>query len=173
MVPPGIEVFTGNGRGKTTAALGVSLRAAGQGLRVHIVFFMKGGSDYGEDKALRHVPNITVARFGTGVLVDRQAISARDRAEAASALAKSRGAVTSGEYDLVVMDEVNVALAWGLLPLDGVLSLLRDKPDEVEVILTGRGAPREVLEMADLATEMVEVKHPYSQGVPARRGLDY
>ncbi len=173
MVPPGIEVFTGNGRGKTTAALGVSLRAAGQGLRVHIVFFMKGGSDYGEDKALCHVPNISVARFGTGVLVDRQAISTQDRAEAASALAKSRRAVTSGEYDLVVMDEVNVALAWGLLPLEGVLSLLRDKPDDVEVILTGRGAPREVVEMADLATEMVEVKHPYSRGVHARRGLDY
>ncbi|MBI4297279.1 MAG: cob(I)yrinic acid a,c-diamide adenosyltransferase [Chloroflexi bacterium] len=173
MSAPGIEVFTGAGRGKTTAALGVALRASGQGLRVHIVFFMKGGSDYGEQKILARLPNITTARFGQSRLVNARAVAPEDKEEAAQALAEAHRAALSDSYDLVILDEVNVALAWGLIPLGGVLSLLREKPEEVELILTGRGAPREIIEAADLVTEMVEVKHPYSRGTPARRGLDY
>lgn len=170
-----MEVFTGEGRGKTSAALGIALRALGHGLKVHIVFFMKGGFGYGEQQALARLPGVSMARFGRDCFVDPKAVAPEDREEAARALAEARRAILSGDYDLVILDEVNVALAWGLVPLEAVLSLLREQPfpGRVELILTGRGAPQEVIEAADLVTEMVEVKHPYAQGILARRGLDY
>lgn len=172
-----VQVFTGSGKGKTSAALGVVLRAAGAGLRCHIVYFMKGGRRFSEGKALAQLPGVSLARFGGLGFVrlgraSRQAIEA-DREEAGRALAEANRAVLSGDYDVVVLDEVNVALALGLVEVAEVVELLRERPPQVEVILTGRGAPPQILELADLVTEMVEVKHPYQRGIKARAGIDY
>jgi len=168
-----IQLFTGNGRGKTSAALGTVLRAVGQGLKVHVIHFMKGSYPYGEHRALAHLPNVTVERFGRLEFVDRENVLEEDRAEARKALEASRRAVSSGEYDLVVLDEINIASAWGLVGVEEVLEVLREKHPGVEVILTGRYADERLVAAADLVTEMVEVKHPYSRGIKARRGLEY
>ncbi len=168
-----IEVFTGNGRGKTSAAMGVVLRAVGHDLRVFIVFFMKGKFPYGEQKALAKFPNVTFSVFGSLDFVDPRNVREKDREEARKALQAARDAMLSGEYDLVILDEVNVAAAWGLIGVEDVLNLMKDKPDSVELILTGRYADPRVVKQADLVTEMVAIKHPFDDGIKARAGLDY
>lgn len=168
-----VQVLTGNGRGKTTAALGTVLRAVGQGLRVHIVQFMKGTYPYGEQKALALLPNVTLARFGKLDFVDPHHIKEDEREEARRALTAGREAIHSGAYDVVVLDEINIASAWGLVPVEDVIELIRNKPPGVEIILTGRYADPRIIEAADLVTEMVEVKHPYQKGIKARKGFEY
>lgn len=168
-----VQVFTGDGKGKTSAALGTVLRAAGHGLKVYLVFFMKGDYPYGEDGVLEGVPNVTVARFGHRGFVDPANIKPEEKEQAQAALAACRQAMLSGNCDLVVLDEVNVAVAWGLVALDDVISLVREKPPGVELILTGRHADERLIELADLVTEMVNIKHPYDRGMPARKGIDY
>jgi cob(I)alamin adenosyltransferase len=168
-----VQVFTGNGRGKTSAAMGTVLRAAGQGLRVFIVFFMKGNYPYGEQKALSYLPNVTVAMFGSPSFVDPKKVRDEDKEEARKALAAAREAMHSGEYDLVVLDEVNIAAAWGLVGVDEVVELIHDRPEDVELILTGRYADPELIRLADLVTEMLDIKHPHEKGVEARRGFEY
>jgi cob(I)alamin adenosyltransferase len=168
-----VEVFTGNGRGKTSAALGVVLRALGQGLRVYIVRFMKGGYAYGENNTLARLPNVTVASFGRLGFVTPGNVEEEDREQARQGLGAAREAMLSGKYDLVVLDEVNVASAWNLIPVDDVVDLVRERPQGVELILTGRHADARLIELAGLVTDMVEVKHPYCRGVVARRGIDY
>ena len=168
-----VEVFTGNGRGKTSAALGVVLRALGQGLRVHIVRFMKGGYAYGENNILAQLPNVTVASFGRLGFVTPGNVEEEDREQARQGLGAAREAMLSGKYDLVVLDEVNVASAWNLIPVDDVVDLVRERPQGVELILTGRHADARLIELAELVTDMVEIKHPYRRGVAARRGIDY
>jgi len=168
-----VQIFTGNGRGKTSAALGAVLRAVGQGLKIYIVHFMKGTYPYGEQKALAQLPDVTIARFGQLNFVDPNNIKDEEREEAEKALAAGRAAMLSEEYDLVVLDEVNIAASWGLVEMEEVIQLIRDKPERVELILTGRYADSLLIELADLVTEMVEVKHPYKQGIKARRGFEY
>lgn len=168
-----VEVFTGNGRGKTSAALGVALRALGHGFRVCIIQFMKGNFPYGEQKVLSQLPGVTLKIFGRLSFVDPNNVEDEDRKEGARALEAARVAVFSGTYDLVVLDEVNVASAWGLVDIHDVLKMVRDKPEGVELILTGRYADRRLIRLADLVTEMVEIKHPYNEGIEARAGLDY
>lgn len=172
-----IEVFTGLGKGKTSAALGVVLRAAGAGLRCHLVYFMKGGRRFSEGRALARLPEVSLARFGgPGFLVAGQASPRALQAAgetAALALAEARRAIQSDDYDVVLLDEINVALSLRLVEVAQVVELLRQRPPQVEVILTGRGAPPEILELADLVTEMVEIKHPYQRGIKARAGIDY
>jgi cob(I)alamin adenosyltransferase len=168
-----VQVFTGNGKGKTTAALGTTLRAAGHGLRVFIVFFMKGNYKYGEFSALRQLPNVEMASFGFRHLTDPANIKPEEIEQARLALAAARKAVLSGNYDLVVLDEVNVALGFNLLGLDEVVRLIEDKPPSVELILTGRYADARLIELADLVTEMTKVKHPFDKGVKARKGIEY
>ncbi len=168
-----VQVFTGNGKGKTTAALGTVLRAVGHGRRVFIVFFMKGDYAYGEYRALARFPNVEISQFGFRKFVDPANIKPEERQQAALALAAAREAVTSGRYDLVVLDEVNVALGYQLVSLDEVLKLITDRPPQVELILTGRYADDRLLEAADLVTEMVKVKHPFDKGIPARQGIEY
>lgn len=168
-----IQVLTGNGRGKTTAALGTVLRAVGQGLRVYIVHFMKGTYPYGEQQALAYLPNVTVDRFGQLDFVDPRNIRAEEKEEAEKALKAGRSAMLSGNYDLVVLDEINIASGWGLVPVDKVIDLIREKPEGVELILTGRYADPRIIEAADLVTEMSEIKHPYQQGIKARCGFEY
>ena len=168
-----VEVFTGSGKGKTSAALGVVMRAAGHGLRVHIVYFMKGEYPYGEQPVLEALPGVSFCRYGFTTFCDRNNIREEEREQARSALAAAREAMLSGKYDVIVLDEVNVASSWGLVPVDDVVSLVRERPDNVELILTGRGADARIVELADLVTEMVKVKHPYDKGILSRKGLDF
>lgn len=168
-----VQIFTGNGKGKTTAALGTILRAAGHGLRVFIVFFMKGDYEYGEFKALPKLPNIEICKSGFRQFTDPLNIKPEEKEQAKSGLAAARKAILSGSYDLVVLDEVNVALEYNLIELDEVVKLIKDKPPRVELILTGRYADNGLIEMADLVTEMVKVKHPFDKGIKARKGIEY
>lgn len=168
-----IQVYTGKGKGKTCAALGLAMRAAGHGLKVHIVQFMKGWPHYGELRSVERLPNITIRQFGRPGFVDRENPDPEDVRLAQEALEHGRRAMLSGDYDIVVLDEVNVALEFGLVQLSDVLSLMEEKPEKVELILTGRGAHPEVMKRADLVTEMLDIKHPYYEGVKARRGIEY
>jgi cob(I)alamin adenosyltransferase len=168
-----IEVFTGNGRGKSSAALGIVLRALGHGLRVHIIYFMKGDFPYGEQKVLSRIPNVTFATFGQEGFVDPANVKPGEKEQARQALEEARRAIYSHEYDLIVLDEVNVALAWKLIDLDEMIGIIKDKPDRLELILTGRYADGKITRLADLVTEMVEVKHPYQKGIFSRPGFDY
>ncbi len=168
-----VQVYTGEGKGKTTAAIGTVLRALGNDMKVCIIAFMKAGQPSGEWNILSGLPNVSISRFGSGTLVDPANVTPQDREEASNALAAARQAVLGGEYDLVVLDEVNVAVAWGLIEQDEVLHLIENRPPNVELILTGRGADKEIVKMADIVTEMLNIKHPYNEGVAARRGIEY
>jgi cob(I)alamin adenosyltransferase len=168
-----IQVYTGDGKGKTTAALGLAVRAAGHGLQVHIVQYMKGWPEYGELIALRHQPNITLVQFGRPDFVDPDHPNPRDIELAQRALQHSLDVLRDGRYDVLVLDEINVAVDYGLVSLDQVLALLDAKPPHVELLLTGRGAHPQVMERADLVTEMRQIKHPYSMGLGARKGIEY
>ncbi len=166
-----IHVYTGDGKGKTTAALGLALRAAGAGLRVGLIQFLKDG-DYSEIKALRAVdPSIRVAQFGTGRFV-RGRPTAEDRAMAAQGLEAAREALSGEEHDLVILDEINVAGALGLVDEEAVLTLLEQRAPHVEVVLTGRRAPESWCEAADLVTLMQARKHYFQKGVSARTGIE-
>lgn len=168
-----VQVFTGDGRGKTSAAIGAVIRALGHGLRVYIVHFMKGDSPSGEGKILSRLANVTVASFGSGSFVYPPEVKTEDKEQAKKALAAARQAMLSGGYDLVVLDEVNLAVAFKLVELDEVLKLIDDKPRGVELILTGRRADSRLVQAADLVTEMLNIKHPYDEGVAAREGIEY
>lgn len=168
-----VLVFTGDGKGKTSAALGIAVRAAGHGLRVHITFFMKGDYPYGEQKALALLPNISIARFGSLHFVDPDNIKPEEIEQARQALADAQHAVQGNNYDVVILDEINLAAAWKLIDVEDVLQLIREKPDNVELILTGRHADERIVALADLVTEMREIKHPYKRGILSRKGIDY
>lgn len=167
-----IQVYTGNGKGKTTAALGLSLRAVGRGLRVCFFQFIKGGGPYGEQLAAeRLAPLFTIISTGRPGWVNRDDIT-EDRRLAQEALEQARGIITSGDYDLVVLDELNGAVGFGLVDVEQVLELFSLKPAAMELVLTGRNVHERVVEAADLVTEMREVKHYYRAGVPARIGIE-
>ena len=168
-----IQVYTGNGKGKTTAALGLALRAAGCGLRSYIGQFLKGQA-YGELAAVRKLaPLITIEQFGRkGFVHVTENPDEEDIQRARAGLEKCRRAMLSGRYSLIILDEVNVAVHFRLLSIKDVLDLLDQKPADVEVILTGRYAPPALLRRADLVTEMKEKKHYYKRGVRARPGIE-
>ena len=168
-----VQVYTGDGKGKTTAAIGLAIRAVGRGLKVFIIQFIKGGFDYGELHVLERLPNVEVKAFGRGRFITASGPSQEDIEEAREALDLAREVVMSGEYDIVILDEVNVALYFGLIEVEDVLELIRSKPPHVELVLTGRKAPEEIVEAADLVTEMKEIKHPYRRGVPPRPGIEF
>jgi cob(I)alamin adenosyltransferase len=167
------QVFTGDGKGKTSAALGSAIRALGHGLRVFIIFFMKGDYPYGERNILSKLPNLTLASFGQEEFVDPTHIQAEQIAQAGQALTAARQGMLSGNYDLVILDEVNVAAAFKLVSVDDVVRLINDKPQNVDLILTGRLADPKVVQAADLVTEMIKVKHPFDKGISARKGFEY
>ena len=168
-----VQIFTGAGKGKTSAALGVVIRALGQGLRVCIVSFMKGDYPYGERNILSKLPNVTMASFGSLEFVDPANVKPEEIEQAKQALATAREAMLSGSYDLVVLDEVNIAVAWKLVELDEVIRLISDKPQNVELILTGRYADTKLVQQADLVTEMLKIKHPYDEEITSRKGIEY
>ena len=166
-----VQVYTGDGKGKTTAALGLALRASGHGLRTYIGQFMKG-QHYGELEGLRDYSHITIEQYGDVRCIRREEVTPEHVAQARRGLERAREALLSGQYDIVVLDEVNVTVWFGLLTVEEVLTFLDQRPECVEVILTGRTAPPELIERADLVTEMREVKHYYQQGVMARQGIE-
>ncbi len=166
-----VHVYTGKGKGKTTAALGLVLRAVGAGWRVLLVQFLKKGR-YSEIKALESLGDrVTVLQFGSGRFV-RGRPDAEDVSRAVEGLEETERAMMSGRYDLVVLDEVNCALRMGLIPVERVEEFLQKRPQHVEVVLTGRGAPERILRFADLVTRMEEVKHYFRSGVQAREGIE-
>ncbi len=167
-----IQVYTGDGKGKTTAALGLALRAAGRNMKVLIVQFMKKW-DYGELHSIELISNITLRTFGTKDFVYKGKAKKIDYEEAEKAFSFGAEGMQSGDYDIVIFDELNMALYYELLDLKKVVEKLKGKPDEVEVVITGRRAPEEIIGIADLITEMKEVKHPYQKGIEARRGIEY
>lgn len=171
-----VLVYTGNGKGKTTAAFGLALRAIGHGGAVYVVQFMKGPErTYGETEAARRFLGewLTVVQSGRDRFVDRAHPEPEDRELARQGLEQARRAMLSGRYQLVVLDEVNVAVDFGLLSVKDVLDLLDDRPPDVDVVLTGRHAPPEVQARADMVSEVREIKHHYRQGVPGRAGIEF
>jgi cob(I)alamin adenosyltransferase len=167
-----IQVYTGSGKGKTTAALGQAVRAAGRDKKVLIVQFMKKW-DYGELHSLKNIPEITLKTFGTKDFIYKGKAKEIDFEEAKRAFAEGVEGALSGKYDIVIFDELNVALDFGLLKIKQVLDFLKAKPRTVEVIITGRNAPAEIIDLADLVTEMKEIKHPFQKGISARIGIEY
>lgn len=167
-------VYTGDGKGKTTAALGLAMRAIGHGFKVFMVQFMKG-DETGEITTVEKYlgGQMKVVQSGAPAFVNPGAPSDEDIALAGKGLALARDAVLSGDYDLVIMDEANVAMDYGMLPRSGVIELLKQKPAWVDVVITGRGAPREIVDLADLVSEVKEIKHHYRQGIEAREGIEY
>lgn len=167
-----LQIYTGAGKGKTTAALGLCLRAVGRGLKVCFFQFIKGGGPYGEQLiAERLAPLFTIIQTGRPGWVNTDDISA-DRAAAQEALSQAREIVTAGNYDLVVLDELNGALGFGLVDLEQVLELIALRPPQMELVITGRNAHEQLIAAADLVTEMREIKHYYKAGVPARTGIE-
>jgi cob(I)alamin adenosyltransferase len=168
-----IQVYTGNCKGKTTAALGLAFRAAGRGLRTYVGQFMKG-QHYGELEAAKMIqPYITIEQYGKPDWVHVQdPPKEEDIQMAQEGLRRVRKAMLSREYDIVVFDEINTAYYFHLLSLEDMLDITASKPDGVEVVFTGRYAPPEIIAAADLVTEMAEVKHYYHRGVQARCGIE-
>ena len=167
-----VQIYTGDGKGKTTAALGLLLRAWGHGRRVILIQFMKADPTRGEIVALRGI-GVDVLQGESGRWVRKGAVTAEDVAAAAAEWARARDIVLSDLFDVVVLDEIWTAVYFDLVPVDDVLELIRAKPSGVELVLTGRRAPREAIEAADLVTEMRPLKHYYDAGVPAREGIEH
>jgi cob(I)alamin adenosyltransferase len=167
-----VIVHTGNGKGKTTAALGLLLRAAGQGLRVAMFQFIKAKSgNWGETRAARQL-GVEIVPLGSGFTWTSTDLE-RDRALAQEGWAQCRAAIESGSYELVVLDELTYCFAFGWLELEDVLAVLRNRPAGQHVVVTGRDAPQELLEFADLVTEMREIKHPFAAGIKAQKGIEF
>ncbi len=183
-----VEVYTGNGKGKTTTALGLALRAVGHGLRVCMIQFLKGAHYLGELESARRLKNFKIFQFGApcpwskdmekGVIHCGScrycfSIHKEDIKKSQIGMDFAREATTSGDFDVVILDEINVVMAKKIIPVSEVLDLIRSKSPEVELVLTGRGAPREIIEIADLVTEMREIKHPMKKGTISRVGIDF
>ena len=164
------QIYTGNGKGKTTASLGLAIRAAGAGLNVYIVQFLKRG-DYSEIKALSKFENITVEQYGMGRFVKGKP-SAEDMKAGNAGYLKLCEILQQGDHDVVIAEEACVALMCGLVTEDQLIELMEFKPDHVELVMTGRGATPALIEKADLVTEMVEIKHYFKKGVAARTGIE-
>jgi len=167
-----VQVYTGDGKGKTTAAFGLAMRAAGHGRRALVLQFMKADPTWGEIVSARRL-GIDVEQVGLDHWVFKDRISPDDLAAAAAGFARARDLVVSGDYDVIVLDELVTAVFFELVPLDEVLRLLAEKPPHVELVITGRRAPDELVAAADLVTEMRPVKHYFDAGVKAREGIEF
>jgi len=167
-----IQIYTGNGKGKTTASLGLISRSLGRGNKVCLIQFMKKNYEYGEIKFYEKQENITIIQTGTDKLVDPENPAQIDLDEAEMGYEKAKEAILSGKYNLIVIDEINVAVSWNLLAKEKQLELM-DIPTEAEIVMTGRYASDEAIAKADLVTEMREIKHYFNSGTPARIGVEY
>jgi len=168
-----VQVYTGNGKGKTTAALGLALRAVGHRLKVLIVQFMKGNTEYGELASAQKLSSyLTIKPFGRKAFISETNPNPIDIQLALEGFSLAKTAIQNKEFDIVILDEINLAIDYGLIPLSELLQLIDSKPATVELILTGRNAKPEVMEKADLVTEMMERKHYSNKGVSARKGIE-
>ncbi len=168
-----IIVHTGEGKGKTTAALGLAVRAMGQGLRVLVIQFIKGGWKTGEqDLAKRYADLCEMHAVGEGFTWDTKNPE-RDRQKVREGWDLMLGKLRAGRFDLLILDEFNCVLSYDYFPVEEVLRFLKERPPALHVVLTGRGAPPEIVSAADLVTEMLAIKHPYEQGYKARRGIEF
>ena len=168
-----VQVYTGTGEGKTTAALGLGLRALGKGFKIYMIQFMKGDIEYGEIISVQKLDGFVIEQFGRRDFVDRKNPAKIDIEFAHKALARAREIINKGNYDIVILDEINVALDWHLVEFKDVLEIIKNKPKNVELILTGRYAHPKIIELADLVTDMQEVKHPLLRGILARDGIEH
>jgi len=169
-----VHVYTGNGKGKTTAALGLAFRAIGHEFKVHIIQFIKGmkmDAYYGELKSAEKHHNLTITQFGVGFVGTHDANV--DRLVANQALRYADEIINSEKYNLVILDEINIAIHYKLIEMDGVIEMMKNKPEELELVLTGRYAADEIIELADYVTEMKMIKHPYLNNVKSREGIEY
>lgn len=170
-----IIVHTGNGKGKTTAALGMALRAWGQGMKILILQFIKGGWKYGELKAIERLrPNLAIVQMGEGFAQNAEGNErAKHAAAAEAALSRAREEISRGGWDMVILDEINYAVKFGLVSVGEALELTEIKPEAMHLVLTGRDARAELIDRADLVTEMREIKHPHKAGVKAQKGVEF
>ncbi len=166
-----IHLYTGNGKGKTTAAIGLAIRAAGAGKKVFIAQFVKG-VHYSELEALRRFPEIVVRQYGLDCFIKQQP-APKDIEMAQKGLRETASIINNNKYDVVIMDEVCIALYYQLIGAAELTSVLKKKPEAMEIVLTGRKAPKELYEISDLITEMKEIKHYYNKGVQARKGIEH
>jgi cob(I)alamin adenosyltransferase len=167
-------VFTGEGKGKTTAALGTALRAIGQGFKVMMIQFIKGSWKSSElESARKLAPMLEIRPMGRGFVFKDKGPTPEDIKAAEDGWALAKDKMHSGEYDVIILDELNNAVHYGLLKLDDVLQGLKARPETLHVIVTGRYAKPQLIEAADLVTEMVPVKHPYQEGIQAQAGIDF
>lgn len=169
-----VLVYTGDGKGKTTASLGLALRATGHGEKVYIIQFMKGDEKYGEVQAIRqYLPNVKLVQKGLDRFVKKGNPSSEDLKLAKEGLELAKSVITSEEYELVILDEINVAVDYGLIKEQDVLDLIASKPEPTTLVLTGRYASHKILEKADMISAVKEIKHHYKQGIPAQPGIEY
>ncbi len=166
-----VQVFTGHGKGKTTAAIGQAIRALGWKKKVLLIQFLKKGL-YGEIKTLKHFNNVKIIQSGPNYIVEDW-IKLKKKGVIGKTYDKVKDLILSGEYHLVILDEINFALDKGLIEMEEVIKLINNRPKDVNLILTGRNAPKKIIEMADLVTEMKEIKHDYRKGMKARKGIEY
>ncbi len=168
-----VIVITGNGKGKTTSAFGQALRAVGQGYKVFIMQFMKG-RDYGEFVAAKqYLPHLTVRRSGLDSFVMRDKPAPVDVELARQGFELVKKAIVSGKYNMVILDEINVAIDFNLIPLEEMIRLIKNKPPGLDLILTGRYAAKEIIKLADTVSEVKEIKHHYAAGIKDRAGIEY
>ena len=167
-----IHVYTGPGKGKTTAALGLGVRAAGAGFKVHMIQFMKGRR-YSELNSVEKLSNFTISQHGRDEFVNKDKPEQIDIDLAKEGFLFAKKLIKSGKYDMIILDEINVAIDFGLIDINELIKVIENKPVTLELVLTGRYAHPEIQRIADYVTEMLEIKHPYQQGVEARKGIDF
>jgi len=165
-----IQVYTGNGKGKTTAAFGLALRAACSGKKVYIGQFVKG-MKYSEVQVEKHIPSIKIEQLGRDCFIHHEPTE-EDIEAARAGLEKCKKILKDGKYDLVILDEISIAIYFKLVSTEEVLEMIKNRLPHIEIVLTGRYAPKEIIDIADLVTEMKEIKHYYTKGIMARRGIE-
>lgn len=173
-----IQVYTGNGKGKTTASLGLAMRALGRSWKVLIIMFTKGGNDYGELNSFRNLSqeisdNLTIIQAGMDRIVYEGNKSKEDATEISKGWEIAKKAIKNDEYNLIILDEANIAIDLGFIDIKEVIEVLKNKPQEMEIVLTGRNAKKEIVEIAHLVSEIKPVKHYWDTGVVARKGIEY
>lgn len=167
-----IHIYTGNGKGKTTAAIGLGIRATGEGLKVYMIQFMKGRR-YSEIDAIENIKDFTVIQFGRDEFVSKKNPEQIDIDLARKGFEHAKEIIKNGEHDLIILDEINVAVDFKLIPLKDVLKLMDEKPEKVELVLTGRYSHPDMVKQADIVSEILEIKHPYQNGIQSRKGIDW
>lgn len=168
-----IQVYTGNGKGKTTAALGLGLRAVGAGQKVCLVQFLKDGQSSEINCLRKYLPNFKAQSFGQSSFVIKNKINKEDTTLAKQGFNFAQKAIQSKKYDLIILDEINMAVSLGLITVKDLVSLIKAVPQKTELVLTGRHAPKEIIQLADLVTEFKEIKHYFTGGRQARKGVEY